>query len=380
MADTVSELDINKLLDIETISREAVAEIKQQVLGSIENRRIFDKKIESLDEEIKKESDGAKLKDQKLVLGICLWVIGKTKEAIGLLNDIKTRKIGSYYLGKCYQECGDYKNALGCFERAKKSEGEEFDICMDIAETKITAGDVNDALKIIKNFSPAHNNSAELHYQWGRCLEAQGEYKEAYEQYDKAIQIEPTHAKSLFQLAFNYNMDGEDDRAIEYYERCVKLSPAYKNAYMNLGILYEDKGKFDDAVFCFEAVLDADPLHERALFCLKSAKASSEMFFDEDISKKQGQESEVLNIPISDFELSVRSRNCLEKMHIRTLKDLTKISEPDLLTFKNFGETSLNEIKAILAQKGLQLGQSIEGNNSEKFLGRKTGYSKRTKS
>ena len=62
-------------------------------------------------------------------------------------------------------------------------------------------------------------------------------------------------------------------------------------------------------------------------------------------------------MPISDFELSVRARNCLRQMNIKTLGDLLRISESELLSYKNFGETSLNEIKAMLAQKGLTLGQ-----------------------
>ena len=69
----------------------------------------------------------------------------------------------------------------------------------------------------------------------------------------------------------------------------------------------------------------------------------------------------VMEIPISDFELSVRSRNCLKKMNIRSLGDLLKTSEQELLSYKNFGETSLNEIKALLASKGLRLGQNAEG-------------------
>jgi len=95
------------------------------------------------------------------------------------------------------------------------------------------------------------------------------------------------------------------------------------------------------------------------------------MYYDEEISKKQGKEHEMLNIPISDFELSVRSKNCLEKMNIHTLKDLTKVTELDLLSFKNFGETSLNEIKAILAQKGLRLGQALESDNESELFSRK---------
>ena len=190
-----------------------------------------------------------------------------------------------------------------------------------------------------------------------------GEYQEAFNKYEQSLKIDPNHAKTLFRMAFNYDMGGEDEKAIEYYEKCTKLHPTYKNAFINLGILYEDTGKYDDAVYCFESILDAEPTHNRAALFSKDARASMMMYYDEEVSKKHGKECEVLNIPISDFELSVRSKNCLEKMNIRTLKDLTRITEADLLSFKNFGETSLNEIKAILSQKGLRLGQTLESYN-----------------
>jgi DNA-directed RNA polymerase subunit alpha len=48
-------------------------------------------------------------------------------------------------------------------------------------------------------------------------------------------------------------------------------------------------------------------------------------------------------------------------MQIRTLGDLLKITEAELLSYKNFGEQSLVEIKAMLSQKGLRLGQNLEG-------------------
>ena len=66
---------------------------------------------------------------------------------------------------------------------------------------------------------------------------------------------------------------------------------------------------------------------------------------------------QVLSIPVTDFELSVRSRNCLQKMGIMTLGDLCRCTEQELLASKNFGETSLVEIKEMLATKGLRLGQ-----------------------
>lgn len=365
------DISLDKLLDAETLTRETVAYIKKHVYSFKEFRESIDEKIEELKANIKKDHGGAKSKDSTLLLGICEWIVGRVKEASELLKEAKSRKIATYYLGKCYQELGDYNNALELFDRAGKTDAEAFDISMDIAETKRMSGDIEGALQIIKKLSQSHRNDAELYYQWGHCLDDLGEYQEAFCNYEQALQIDPNHAKTLFRMAFNYDMDGEDEKAIEYYEKCTNVLPVYKNALINLGILYEDMGKCDDAMYCFEAVLDAEPTNDRASLFLKDAKASLFMYYDEEISKKQGKEHEMLNIPISDFELSVRSKNCLEKMHIHTLKDLTKITEPDLLAFKNFGETSLNEIKAILSQKGLRLGQALESDNESDLFSRK---------
>jgi DNA-directed RNA polymerase subunit alpha len=85
------------------------------------------------------------------------------------------------------------------------------------------------------------------------------------------------------------------------------------------------------------------------------------MLYDEEIEKSKDQRNKILETPISDFELSVRSRNCLKKMNINTLGDLLRITETELLAYKNFGETSLNEIKHMLETKNLRLGMGADG-------------------
>jgi DNA-directed RNA polymerase subunit alpha len=111
---------------------------------------------------------------------------------------------------------------------------------------------------------------------------------------------------------------------------------------------------------CIEKVLAAHPNNQRAIMFAKDIESSKTMVYDEEKEKKITRQSQILETPISDFELSVRSRNCLKKMNIRTIGDLLNISEPELLSYKNFGETSLREIKQILDSKGMVLGMSAE--------------------
>ena len=61
------------------------------------------------------------------------------------------------------------------------------------------------------------------------------------------------------------------------------------------------------------------------------------------------------NKPIDDLRLSVRARKCLQKLNIRTIGELTRRTEAELLGVKNFGVTSLNEIKKSLADLGISL-------------------------
>ena len=60
--------------------------------------------------------------------------------------------------------------------------------------------------------------------------------------------------------------------------------------------------------------------------------------------------------PVSELELSVRASNCLETANIKTIRELVTKEEKDMLEYKNFGRTSLNEIKEQLANMGLTLG------------------------
>jgi DNA-directed RNA polymerase subunit alpha len=68
----------------------------------------------------------------------------------------------------------------------------------------------------------------------------------------------------------------------------------------------------------------------------------------------------VLLKPVDDLELTVRSANCLKAENIHYIGDLVQRSETELLKTPNLGRKSLNEIKEVLAQRGLSLGTKID--------------------
>ena len=205
-----------------------------------------------------------------------------------------------------------------------------------------------------------NERAAEEYYRRGMDAEKEGNHEKAVEFYERALNENPDHETACFRLAVLYDRRAEDAKAIELYERICTSPPVHINALMNLAVLYEDNNHYDEAHRCLDAVLRTDPNHPRARLYMKDVESARSMYYDEDSEKRGDRRDAVLNIPITDFELSVRSRNCLKKMNIRSLGDLLKTSEPELLSYKNFGETSLNEIKALLASKGLRLGQNAE--------------------
>ena len=72
-----------------------------------------------------------------------------------------------------------------------------------------------------------------------------------------------------------------------------------------------------------------------------------------------------LSKPVADLELSVRAGNCLETAKIKTIRELVVKTEKEMLEYKNFGKTSLNEIKDQLANMGLTLNMRLEDEQSD---------------
>lgn len=203
-------------------------------------------------------------------------------------------------------------------------------------------------------------STARKFFDQGLEQERSGDRLGAIEQYEAAYIADPDDTQVLFRLAYNLDLVGEEDEALHLYEECVRQEQPPLNALVNLAVLYEDRGKYSRAERCLRQVLATQPDNARAKLFIKDVLASEDMLIDDDRDALLEKHSALLEAPVTDFELQVRTRNALRKMNIRTLGDLLRISEAELRSFKNFGEASLEEIKSMLAQRGLRLGQAIE--------------------
>ena len=96
-----------------------------------------------------------------------------------------------------------------------------------------------------------------------------------------------------------------------------------------------------------------------SIFITFEEEEEAEMSYSEDEEEKEAFNENLLR-SVDEFELSVRSANCLKHANIKLIGDLVQKTEAEILATKNFGRKSLNEIKEILSEMGLSLGMKLD--------------------
>lgn len=291
-------------------------------------------------------------------LGVGLYLTGSYEKSIEMLKKGDGGALALFFQAKSHFALKQLDEALKCYTQAAKAGYGKDDCTLGKAETYRYMNNPEESLKELDNLSGPVEQTAEYLYQRGATVAMLGNNPdEAVALYKRAETADKYHPGALFGLALERERGGYDDEALDLYKRAAAHFPTNVGLLFNLGLLYEDLEQFEQAVICYQRILDSYPDHKKARLFLKDAKASNDMHFDEEAQRKRDRLGQILNLPVSDFELSVRSRNCLKNMGIMSLGDLCRHTEQELLASKNFGETSLVEIREMLTLKGLKLGQ-----------------------
>ena len=291
-------------------------------------------------------------------LGVCMYLLGRYDLAIKTLANADGGAVAQFYLGKAHYSKGDHGQAIECYQAAKVAGYNADDCAIAIAEAMRQTGRCEDGMTLLDElYGPVEQTAEYLCQRAATVAALGGNPTEVVALYERAVESDDTHPGALFGLAVENDRRGNDTEALQLYQRAANAFPSHIGSLFNLGLMYEDQQRYEQAQICYQRILDTYPNHDRARLFFKDTVASRDMFYDEEAQKRNDRLTQVLSIPVTDFELSVRSRNCLLKMGVRTLGDLTRITEQELLTSKNFGETSLVEIREMLVSKGLELGQ-----------------------
>jgi len=115
----------------------------------------------------------------------------------------------------------------------------------------------------------------------------------------------------------------------------------------------------DGSVFPEDAVAFAAKILKEQMNPFINFEEEIEPVEEEEVNQEEDV-NENLYRPVSDLELSVRSANCLQNAKINLIGELVQKSDAEMLKTKNFGRKSLNEIKAILSDMGLNLGMKLD--------------------
>ncbi|NNJ24135.1 DNA-directed RNA polymerase subunit alpha C-terminal domain-containing protein [Alienimonas chondri] len=302
---------------------------------------------------------------QNTAAGVTHYLLGEHEQAAERLNEVDGDPLVDYYLAQALLSLKDWDGAIDALQTAASNGYDEVQCELEKAGVVRQAGDTEKADELLTAVSRKAATRAEYSYQKGCVMADRGDTLGAIEYFERAVDMDPRHSKAMFRLAGLMDLLGEDREAIRLYEQSLSKPPLFMGALMNLGLLYEDAENYPAAAYCFRRVLQVYPNHERALLFLKDVAAATSMYYDEEAMRRQRELEQQMRIPITDFELTARSRNGLERAGIATLGDLCRTSEAELLAAKNFGDTSLNEIREILEGRGLRIGQLVEQDSME---------------
>ena len=123
----------------------------------------------------------------------------------------------------------------------------------------------------------------------------------------------------------------------------------------------------DGSVTPEEAVTQAASiLRDHVNFFIQLDEEPEPVVEEQEVDEEVKRIRELLAQPVDELDLSVRSHNCLKAASIKTIGDLVRREEDEMLKFRNFGRKSLQELVEVLDERGLHFGMDVEEYLEEK--------------
>ena len=178
------------------------------------------------------------------------------------------------------------------------------------------------------------------------------------------MQIKVEHGRG-YVAATSRKAEGEEGRSVGSIMLDASFSPVRRVSYAVESARVEQRTDLDKLIMDIETNGAIEP-EEAMRYAARILVEQLSVFADlkgtpaQIEEKKATQIDPILLRPVDDLELTVRSANCLKAENIYYIGDLIQRTETELLKTPNLGRKSLNEIKEVLASRGLTLGMKLE--------------------
>lgn len=345
-------------------------------------------------------------KERDFVLGACYLDQGKFHKAVELLKSAYDSDKEDFYImthyGEALLKTGQFDEADKIVERLEK----KFEKNPDVPYLKGLIHDVKgnheQAVAMYEKALDLEPNHQQALFRLAYKYDLMGLEEQAAELYDQLRMLRPLHVNSMINLGIIYEDAGEYNKAIECYQAVVESYPTHwkaamylKDAQASLKMFYDEEAMkkeerrkqlasqhvadmtlttraknalLKSKIFTLadliskteDELLDVPGLGATAIKEIKELLHSKglglashkEVTVDEYLKTVR---PEVLSKPLSDFEWSGRVKKLFEKLGFITVGDLLRNTEKDLLKNRNFGQTSLKEIRMRLGTLSVEL-------------------------
>jgi serine/threonine protein kinase/predicted Zn-dependent protease len=173
-----------------------------------------------------------------------------------------TFAVAYLYLARADGELRDYKARDEAYERAKKYSmkvTEKERLYIEAAYASVVEKSPEKRFRILSELVKKYPEEKYAHYDLALYYEGRRQYREAIEENNKAIALDPNFGSALNQAAYDYASLGDIEKAIEYFGRYASVNPGLPNPIDSIAELYLRMGKLDEAIAKYKEALAIKP-------------------------------------------------------------------------------------------------------------------------
>ena len=179
------------------------------------------------------------------------WLVGRALDANPNGLDVLLE------MASMLQAAGRHTEAFDFLRRAEAVAPGDHHTLVEQGKSLSELGRLAEAEAVLRRAVRVRDAAAE--YNLATVLDRLDRWSEAREHYERALAIDPFHARAMNNLAIGFSRRGEQPRALALYRRAIEAAPDHADTYTNLGGALAGLGRFSEALAALDTAVSLDP-------------------------------------------------------------------------------------------------------------------------